>query len=177
MISATGSRNQLRAARSRPRAVAGFTLLELMIVILIIGVLVGVSMPLLSVSARKFSFSQSISRVQAFLRYIQRHAIAEQRTYRVLFESQGGGQRVEWLEQDAGQERWVVFSSSLVPETLGIATLMWRNENSVAIVFYPNGTANSVELAVEDAQGNKALIQTSVSGEIIVEKKHEEHAS
>ena len=84
---------------------------------------------------------------------------------------------MEWLEQDAGQERWVVFSSSLVPETLGIATLMWRNENSVAIVFYPNGTAGSVELAVEDAQGNKALIHTSVSGEIIVEKKHEEHAS
>lgn len=177
MISATGSRNQHRALRSGPRAAAGFTFIELMIVILIIGVLVGISMPSLSVSARRFSFSQNVSRIQAFLRYIQRHAIAEQRTYRVLFEARGGGQRVEWLEQDAGQERWETLSSSLVPETLGIVTMMWRNENSVAIVFYPNGTASSVELAVEDAQGNQALIQTSVSGEIIVEKKYEEHAS
>jgi hypothetical protein len=102
----------------------------------------------------------------ALWRYIQRHAVAEQQSYRVVIESAGKSKRVERLSADQTGEHWERWSSSLVTDTLAAPTFSWRNVQENVVVFYPNGAISGSEVVLSDNFGNRAAIATTLSGEI-----------
>jgi Tfp pilus assembly protein FimT len=140
MISATGRR------LSFPRAI---TFIELLIVISIIAVLIGVSIPL----ARKtFSALQlrSLSReLQSFMNYLQERSIVEGK---IIYLNVDNSTRQYWaqIRDQANRLKTYRIQGEIVIEA---------DKNPVA--FYPDGNSDKVTLKLSNPQ-NDSLILTNI---------------
>jgi prepilin-type N-terminal cleavage/methylation domain-containing protein len=142
-MSPTGSDSH----RYRPQA--GFTLLELLVVMLIMSVLVGVSVPQFRGTFRHLQLQVVASDVATLLTYAGRRAVATGEVLRVHFDVEG---RRYWLvtaPQGSPEEPFERVSGkfarvSSVPRPISFAP------STREVTFYPDGRADRFEMVISD---------------------------
>jgi prepilin-type N-terminal cleavage/methylation domain-containing protein len=133
--------------RYRPQA--GFTLLELLVVLGILSVLVGVSVPQFRGTFRHLQLQVVASDVATLLTYAGRRAVATGEVLRVHFDVEG---RRYWLvtaPRGSAEETFERVSGkfgrvSFVPASVSFAPSI-RD-----VTFYPDGRADRFELVISD---------------------------
>lgn len=156
-----------------------FTLLEILIVILIMGVLTTISIPLVSTSFANFQFINSSKNIISLMRYARERSILERVNYRLAFNIDAGTycllfQKSPFEEPD----RYKIEESSLgkkyqLPEGVTIERIEFLEEvnSSEFITFYPDGSADSVNIYLCNDKGESLIISTQIAGQIKIVKE------
>lgn len=123
------TRNSKRETLFRPSRGKGFTLIELLIVIAIIGILVGVGVPLYKSSIRKANEAAAVSTLSA-IRIAQAKYVVDHKgqygTFRQLFEEDYLDKRFNYEQP---HERGYIFVITLVPKSADKAASFGVNAN------------------------------------------------
>jgi prepilin-type N-terminal cleavage/methylation domain-containing protein len=123
------TRNWKREVSFRPSRRKGFTLIELLIVIAIIGILIGIAVPLYKSSIRKANEAAAVTTLSA-IRLAQAKYTADHKgqygTFRELFED---GDLDKRFNYEQPHERGYVFVLTLIPQSEGKAASFSVNAN------------------------------------------------
>jgi type II secretion system protein H len=143
------------------RRQAGFTLLELLVVLLIVTVLVGLSVPQFGRTYRHLELQVFASEVANRLTYAGRRAVARGEVLRVQFDVPG---RRYWLTRARPASAAATFER--VPDKFGRAVAVPGSISLVsrtpAVTFYPDGRADRFEMMISDAGGTAYRLVTDV---------------
>ena len=150
----------------------GFTLIELLSVILIISVLISISIPIVSRTARNFYFRNQAKKIETLLKYIKQRTILEQRAYKLLINSQENKFHLA-VQNLNGADEFIPKTESLL-KNINAANNIFINFPAAdrivqEIVFFPDGRLTNNEFYLKDDKNNRAKLTTVVSGEIWLE--------
>jgi prepilin-type N-terminal cleavage/methylation domain-containing protein len=163
MISPIGKRRQTKRFTQALRTRAGFTLIELMLVILLIAVLVGLSAPLFQRSFSDLQLRSTTFNIAKTINYAGEMSIIERVKYRLNFEvennkywitrydSAGG---ISGYKRIGGKYRKFFF----LPEGLEFSGEVRE------ITFYPDGRSDNLEIGIVDKKGNGRLVRVKGFG-------------
>ena len=145
----------------------GFTLIELVIVLVVISLSVALVTPSLSRFSRRVEIKASAQKISGILRYFRSESVQRGRVYQVLFDTDLREVRVQALEEDEkgegekspGEQRFFKKSYSL-PEGIQMKEFKIPSpefqSDLPTIEFYPNGSSNGGSILV-DAQDQKGF--------------------
>jgi general secretion pathway protein H len=133
----------------RDRSPGGFTLIELVVVLALIGLSLGVVMPLLGKGVPGTALTAATSEIRAALRTARSTAIAEDR--KVLFHADSTGY---WLDRRH-------FS---LPAANGLDPPRIRGEGGTRIAFFPSGGSSGGRILVGDGSGRREIAVDAISG-------------
>ena len=127
-------------------AVRGFTLIEIMIVVAILGLVVAGMVPTLFVSARKESFRQAVADIVEVCEGARRRAILSGEKVEVHFYPQ---ERRMSVGASSGEGEGSSVTSASWPDTVGLEMLdvnltEWKDTEEARVRFYPNGTSDEM---------------------------------
>lgn len=162
MISLTGKRPS-RVKSKRP----GFTFIELMLVAILIGIVVGISTPIFRRTFGHLQLDDTCHNIAKLMRYAQQRAVVEREAYRLRFDSSRG---TYWLEVEKAEVDPLRTSKAFVPIRgrfgkrypipRGIV-VTFKEEDVTAITFYPDGRADNVTIYVSDQKANAYTLKTA----------------
>jgi prepilin-type N-terminal cleavage/methylation domain-containing protein len=152
------ARTVSRAAGSRPPRERGFTLVEMMVVLLLIFLIVGISLPNLRRTIVRSDLLGEVKKVQVAVMFSRLHAVKNSRqvALKILDDDaeQQGGTIIAWVDDNAdgsatGEEiikQWKVGRDvgnviTLAPDGAGSLDLFGLAGTELGVVFLPNGTA------------------------------------
>jgi general secretion pathway protein H len=135
----------------RTGAASGFTLIELVVVLAIIGLSLAVVLPLLGRSVPGVALGAAAEEVRAALREARLTAIGEDRA--VVFRADPAGGY--WLDR---QYRRVAAAARL-PGALRLATA-----GAAPIAFFPSGGSSGGQVFIDAAGGRRELAVDAVTG-------------
>jgi prepilin-type N-terminal cleavage/methylation domain-containing protein len=145
----------------------GFTLIELVFVVLILSTLVGLASPLFRNSYRRASWEGAASRMADLMSYARERAVMERMRTRVDFDTEGG---LYWLSADGPEgfhrtgDRW--GRTRRVPPDVALRT------DAPSVTFFPDGTASEAEVRLETAEKDLCLLHVDpVLGWVTVDEK------
>jgi len=156
----------------RHRARGGFTLLELLVVMLIVTILAGVAIPQFRRTFRNLQLQVFASDVATLLTYANRRAVARGEVLRVHFDVAG---RQYWLAsaQDASPEAKFERVSgkfgrvSSVPGAISVAS------GTPDVTFYPDGRADRFEIFIsEDGRAGYRVATDVRTGRVTLSESH-----
>ncbi|MFH2139093.1 MAG: type II secretion system protein [Candidatus Omnitrophota bacterium] len=152
----------------------GFTLIELLAVILIISVLISLSIPTITKTARKFYFINKIKTIACLFKYVRNLAVLEQREYEAIIDSDANTLEIKRLDENEFTEKEfkAINDSILRARNLpdGFFIKMGNDDlKTKEIFFYPNGSLTSTDIYVYDKKNHAARITLTVSGQIVME--------
>ena len=155
--------------RDRPQA--GFTLLELLVVTLILTVLVGLSVPQFGRTFRHLQLQVFASDVATLFTYASRRAVTRGEVLRIQFDVKG---RRYWLvsAQDASPEAKFERVSgkfgrvSSVPGTISVAS------GTPDVTFYPDGRADRFEMLISEDGRAGYRVATDRTGRVSLSESH-----
>lgn len=175
MISLTGKKQFLVKSKGRilhlgfrlpPKPIpnspskAGFTFIELMLVAILIGVIVGISTPIFRRTFGHLQLDNTSHNLAKIMRYAQQRAIVERQPYRLKFNS---SKRAYWLEVAKAEVDPLLASKGFVPikgrfgkrYPIPRGTVVtFKEEDATAITFYPDGQVDKVTLYLSDQKAN-----------------------
>ncbi|MBL7131937.1 MAG: prepilin-type N-terminal cleavage/methylation domain-containing protein [Candidatus Omnitrophica bacterium] len=122
-----------------------FSLVELLLVVVILGILIGLSTPLFRKTYSNFQLADSAKNLVSLMRFAQTSSIVERLRYRIVFDS---GKSKYWLSKESDLSQPAVFSkiqgkfgrTVAIPKDINIE---FANDN---ITFYPDGTVDEVNI-------------------------------
>ena len=137
-------------SRPEPAQVAGFTLVELLITLAILGMAVALAVPYLAGQTPRASLGAAAQEVRAALASARSAAIAEDRV--VIFAGDIGGYRID------GMRHTFPASPGVQVEVSGAAR----------ITFFPSGGASGGRLVLRDASEAVGIDIEALSGRAIL---------
>jgi len=137
--------------RDRARAAAGFTLIELVVILAIIGLSLAMVLPLLGNGAPGTALNAAVAELRAELRDARIAAIAEDRTVAFRGDPAGG----YWLDRQYHR----VAAAARLPGGLRVATA-----GSAPIAFFPSGGSSGGRVYLDGAGGRRVLTVDAVTG-------------
>ena len=146
-----------------------FTLVELMVVLAVLGLIIGISIPSFRSFLKKAPLEQAISDVEGMCRQARSDAIINKRTIELVLNDsedslilRSAARTVMGVDPETGGEANLVEQVEVLDRVELAADLQIiepLEEDFVGLLelrFYPNGTAEPVDLRVTD--GNEAYI-------------------
>lgn len=130
----------------------GFTLLELILVILIMAVLLGLSTPEFRKTFNNMQFSRSCSDLSAVLNYARQRAIFTRTEYQVRLDLT---EAKFWIEYKGKSDR--VYS---LPKGIVI------NSDKDRLTFYPDGRADSVTITISNDAKSRTFTTEGTRGHV-----------
>ncbi|MBF0485091.1 MAG: GspH/FimT family pseudopilin [Candidatus Omnitrophica bacterium] len=127
----------------------GFTFIELLFVIMIIGVLVAVAVPRLKDAFDTMELSTGALRLQTFMNYLRERAIVDGKVISLRIDNIAGQYWGKAKDDDK------ILKSESFPKDLEITG------NNGQVQFYPNGAIDKAELKITDKKGNSVGLLTS----------------
>jgi len=157
----------------------GFSLLELMVVLILMSVTIALVAPSLSRLSRTVELKGAVKKVSAILRYCRSEAANRGQTYQALFDSNLREIRIQSTalkqEEDAKGEGKVFEKTYLLPEGIRMKGVnipsSQDTSNLPRIEFYPTGGSNGgeIHLDTQDRRGYKIIVDF-VTGTVKVER-------
>jgi general secretion pathway protein H len=138
--------------RRRASNAAGFTLIELIVVLAIVGLALAVLMPNLEAGGETVALRAASSEVSAALRAARSRAIAANRDVLLAIEPDGHGYRVDG-------ELHTLRSRGFVERAL-------RIEPATRVVFFATGGSSGGRLAIRGRRGEQVIEIDGVSGQV-----------
>ena len=152
----TSSNRRLRAA-ARPRA-AGFTLLEVLVVVTIIGILIAMATVSFNVLGGDHEMDQEAERLVAVLSEAREDALLHGRDLGLRVDARG----YDWLKYDTRTDRWIPIDDDIVlrprslPEGVQLALLV----ESRPVTLEPRGSTPPAAVSTA-ASGAAGALATS----------------
>ena len=162
--------------RDRPQA--GFTLLELLVVTLILTVLVGLSVPQFGRTFRHLQLQVFASDVATLFTYASRRAVTRGEVLRIQFDVKG---RRYWLAsaqeasptQDASPEEKFERVSGTFGRVASAPGSISFTPSAREVTFYPDGRADRFEmLIVDDSHAGYRLVTDVRTGRVKLSESH-----
>ena len=155
----------------------GFTLIELTIVLVIIGLSIALVAPSFARILNTMELTGAAKRVSAILRYGRSEAINKGQVYQILFDPHLGQVRVQPIEPMEGrkEERKALGKTYGLPDGIRIkeveADLPQYPSELPVIEFYPNGGSNggSILLDSQESKGYKIKVDF-LTGSVGIER-------
>ena len=159
----------LQTGKQRRPSKSGFTLIEVLGVLLLVTVLIGLSLPRFSTTTQDLQLTSSARNLAKLLTYAQERAIVERIPYQAVFDVTG---RTYWLTRLQSKEaetealRIEGRYGRMVTLPSGIA-LRFPGER---IQFYPDGSSDPFTIELS-AQGHRFILTDGVGHVRIQEEK------
>lgn len=141
---------------------SGFTILESVIVLGIIVVIVGMSIPLLSRFSQSSSINSASNNISSILRTARSYAISRNNNYSVNFDTASVPNAV-WISDSLGN---IVGRRHNLPKTVSIANITFQNN---IVTFRPTGgiSGNSGSVSLTDSGGlTKQITVINTTGRV-----------
>gem|GEM_PF-2057026 len=140
---------------------SAFTMVELLIVAIIIGVLIGVAIPRISRSFNTMQLNVFSGRLQSFLNYLRDRSVVEGKV--LLF-------HIELDTKVSKKEYWAKAKDDKVKiKTVGIPDEIIVEADKVDTLFYPDGTIDKITIKITNRDKESVTLTTEgVFGEVKV---------
>jgi len=136
------------------RAGAGFTFIELMIVIVIIAVFAAISAPLFKNTFSGLELEHSLRQLQTFIGFLHQRSVIEKK---VIFLDVDNHKKQYWAEIQDAPTRLKTYS---FPENLSLKVKKITNPQEESILFYPDGAIDAVTIEISAPDGKTLTITT-----------------
>lgn len=148
----------------RRRVHPGFTLLELVLVMLVIGTVLALAAPSLSGFHRGGKLRDAGDQLLSIIRYARAQAIVNARTYRLSVD----GANYQLTRQSA--QDFVALGNDFgqpftLPEGFSLELTDAQNKPLDHVDFYPNGRVEPARFRIASADGASATIQSTAPAE------------
>jgi type II secretion system protein H len=161
---------------------AGFTLVEMMVVVAIMGLLLGLAMLNFRAISQKEPLEQAVSDVEGLCRIARTEAIVKSRPMDLTINSETGQlllstapQATNSPDSETGVEEAVVIDQASLPSDVEMEIIIPEDimdsetPGVVVIRFYPNGTAEPLQgLIMLPGEGVYTMILDPVTGRLNV---------
>jgi prepilin-type N-terminal cleavage/methylation domain-containing protein len=146
-VNATPSQRKVRPARM------GFTLIEIMIVVAIVGLLMGALVPTLFMSAKKDSIRKTVSDIidvcaNARARAILQGSMTEVHFYPRDRRASIGSSSGEGGANPGASTTEANWSEKITLEMLDVNLTEWKDADEARVRFYPNGTSDEMTVVL-----------------------------
>ena len=150
----------------RPTGSGGFTLLELMAVLVVVGLAAGIAMPSISTGLQRWRLRAAALEMHAMLKFTRTQAVAKRQAFQLVLDR---SRNLYWLDRpnavlDAEQAHEKGIRLFALPSGVrfGVVTLGGQETgaNELGMVFSPYGTTtgSSVEVVDERRQGYQIVL-------------------
>ena len=152
----------------------GFTLLELLLALAILGILLSIAVPQASGSFRRLALKDAALTLAANIRYAQAKAVAEGVYVTVFFDAVDGEYRVEFAERPDGRQvrrlLGATGASFRLPEGVVFRRVDLVAEDGVtkvdSLAFHPDGRGALGVIEVAGSEGAFELVLTRRLGQM-----------
>jgi len=153
----------------RERRAAGFTLVELIIVLTIIGILAGATVPLFRDTTEKLREERAMRDLYGTLKFAQERAISETTEYRVYLDEKKGRYWTSRFIADADDKKSMENATetdgepTVLPEGIVLKKTKARQDSKREaryIAFYPSGACDVASVTVERKNGKSITVST-----------------
>jgi prepilin-type N-terminal cleavage/methylation domain-containing protein len=157
----------------------GFTLLELVVVVAILGVVCAVALPALGDGLRRWRLHGAVREVATILKFARNQTVAGRASVQVVFDR---SRNVYWLDRaesglrstlDEVREKGIRLYAMPAGIRLGEVAAAGADPgvDRAGIVFYPRGNATGAEVEVRDERGRTYRISVdSMTGHARIER-------
>jgi prepilin-type N-terminal cleavage/methylation domain-containing protein len=159
----------LKAGRRQHKAAAGLTFIELLVVISIIGITAGLSLPRLRNAFANFALESFVKDLYYLSCYLQTSAIASGNIYYLNIDSQQGSFQAASQQEDGPRAISGRFGR-LYQAPEAVLVLVDPPEKK-AVRFYPDGSTEKITVSFQNQQKRKiSLVIKGAAGEIKVQE-------
>lgn len=159
----------------------GFSLVELIVVLLVVGLSVSLVMPSLSRFSKTIELKGAAKKISAILRYCRSEAVNKGQIYQIVFDSELREVRVQKIESSEGQEENRKKEETTFKRIYPLPKGINMKEVSIdspqhssdypTIEFYPNGGSNGGAFLLNNEERGGYWIKIHfLTGMVVIEK-------
>ena len=152
-------------ARRKSRPVAGFSLVELLITLVILGAVLAISVPVVSGWLANAGLKSVARTMAADVTYLREAAVSSGRTHMMSFDTSANAYTLRWDSDGAGTYADVPnYAASRTLAEIGNGVRI-TSVSQAAILMIPNGSINPFgTVVVINDRGSRATITTLITG-------------
>lgn len=132
---------------------SGFTLIEILLVVGMIALLLGFSLPQIGGLYKGYRFHAEIQNVEKLLLYAQTQAVADRKTYKLQFDQQSNTVQIHVRSKEDASS-FDPIKNRYSPMTLAESVNL-RYMRDEAIFFFPDGTSTETSFALVPSDNNE----------------------
>ncbi len=156
----------LATGLKKPSKQAGFTLIEISLVVTIVAILLAVAMPTLSKMYAGTQLRTDAQDLAGTMRYAYQAALNRQKKYKINYDQSVGGYR---LEEELPVSGFQEIKTSLIKDRSLSSGVSFKRLSATYLIIYPNGSADNMNIQLANQAGDVCTIKfTGLTGQVEV---------